>query len=184
MRTDILQITEKMIRTGGYNSFSFREIAKLIGIKSSSVHYYFPTKECLVATLIKEYTDDFIEKLGNPNKLTDSDNDPIKMYVDAFRKAIMDDNLMCLCGLLGAEIDILPTKVATEINDFFVRNIEWLTKAYNTKIPEKELAHQKSLEVISLLEGAMIVSKSLNNYSLFDQIIALINSDIHINIRP
>ena len=40
----ILDIAEMLIQTQGYNAFSFRHIAKIIGIKTSSIHYYFPTK--------------------------------------------------------------------------------------------------------------------------------------------
>ena len=49
----ILKITEEMVRRGGYNGFSFREIAKQVGIKSSSVHYHFPTKEDLGVAVAK-----------------------------------------------------------------------------------------------------------------------------------
>ena len=40
-----------MVQARGYNSLSFRELAKEIGIKSASVHYYFPTKGDLGAAL-------------------------------------------------------------------------------------------------------------------------------------
>jgi len=39
----ILDLAETLIRQNGYNGFSFRDIASGVGVKSSSVHYYFPT---------------------------------------------------------------------------------------------------------------------------------------------
>ena len=54
-RDKILKISTELIRKGGYNSFSFRDLAQKSGIKSSSVHYYFPTKSDLVVELIKNY---------------------------------------------------------------------------------------------------------------------------------
>ena len=43
-REEILDAAEAMIRDAGFNAFSTRDVASAVGIKSASVHYYFPTK--------------------------------------------------------------------------------------------------------------------------------------------
>jgi TetR/AcrR family transcriptional repressor of nem operon len=48
------------VQARGYNALSFREIAKDVGIKSASIHYYFPTKGDLGVALAKRYTDDAV----------------------------------------------------------------------------------------------------------------------------
>jgi TetR/AcrR family transcriptional regulator, transcriptional repressor for nem operon len=48
----IMDAAELRMRGGGFNGFSFREIADDVGIKSSSVHYHFPTKEKLAAAVV------------------------------------------------------------------------------------------------------------------------------------
>src|ERR1700737_89753 len=52
----IMDAAERRMRKGGFNGFSFREIAVDVGVKSSSVHYHFPTKENLAAAVIQRYT--------------------------------------------------------------------------------------------------------------------------------
>src|ERR1700720_895295 len=47
VKTAILDAAERRMQIGGFGGFSFREIAADVGIKSSSVHYHFPTKENL-----------------------------------------------------------------------------------------------------------------------------------------
>ena len=37
--------------------FSFRELAADVGVKSSSVHYHFPTKEALAAAVIRRWAE-------------------------------------------------------------------------------------------------------------------------------
>src|SRR5437899_1576737 len=59
--TAIMDAAERRIRLGGFNGFSFREIAADVGVKSSSVHYHFPTKEKLAAAVIHRYTDEVAE---------------------------------------------------------------------------------------------------------------------------
>jgi TetR/AcrR family transcriptional repressor of nem operon len=52
----IMDAAERRMRKGGFSGFSFREIAADVGVKSSSVHYHFPTKENLAAAVIQRYT--------------------------------------------------------------------------------------------------------------------------------
>ena len=51
VKTAILDAAERRMQIGGFGGFSFREIAADVGIKSSSVHYHFPTKENLAAAV-------------------------------------------------------------------------------------------------------------------------------------
>jgi len=164
----ILKVTEEMVRQGGYNGFSFRDIAKKVGIKSSSVHYHFPTKEDLGVAVAKYYTDRFIDSLSSPQKLVDDGIDPIKTYIAAFKLALTKDKRMCLCGMLGAEVDGLPAGVVTETQTFFKRNLAWLEQAYALN-ENKTVATQKAIQTLSLLEGALIASNVLNDAALFDQ---------------
>ena len=164
----ILQVAETMVREGGYNNFSFRDIAKAVGIKSSSVHYHFPTKADLGAALARSYTDKFMDQLGDPKERIQDGNDPITIYIGVFRTALLQDRRMCLCGLLGAEIDGLPSEVVRETRAFFERNIQWLIKAYQLKGFKKN-ARTKALQTLSMLEGAMMISKVLGNVEAFEQ---------------
>lgn len=170
--TQILEAAEKMVREGGYNAFSFREIATAVGIKSSSVHYHFPTKADLGAAVAAYYTDKFIDYLGAPEALIKEGQDPIDIYIQAFRDGLTQDKGMCLFGMLGAEIKGLPTGVSAEIKIFFERNIEWLTETYTLKGSKKD-ARTKAIHTISLLEGAMIASNVLEDVEVFDQATSL-----------
>ena len=172
---DILAVAEKMAREGGYNAFSFREIAKAVGIKSSSVHYHFPTKADLGAAVARNYTDAFMANLGEVTELMEQDKDPIEVYVMAFKGALVKDKQMCLCGLLGAEVSSLPESVVAEINTFFKRNIEWLTEVYRQKGDSGDPG-ARALQTLSLLEGALLVSMSLNDPTAFDKATALLET--------
>lgn len=164
---EILETAEKMVREGGYNNFSFRNIATAVGVKSSSVHYYFPTKADLGAAVATYYTDKFFKHIGDPVELTKDKEDPIKVYIKAFRDALEKDRRMCLCGLLGAEIDGLPQKVTIQIKIFFERNIEWITIAYTLKDNNKDAKNQ-ALQTLAVLEGAMIMANIWEDLEVFD----------------
>ena len=163
----ILEVTEDMIRQGGYHSFSFRNIATAVGIKSSSVHYHFATKEQLGVAVTKHYADKFIKSLGQPQAIIAGGGDPIHSYVEAFRVALQEDKGMCLCGMLGAEAAVLPDSVVNETRAFFERNIEWLDTALKAMGHTNKTRHEAT-KVLALLEGAMIASNVMGDVSVFD----------------
>lgn len=173
-KQQLLDLAMEKVRQGGYGHFSFRELAKEVGIKSASVHYHFPTKEDMGAELARQYTDSFLDALGNPQELVAQGVDPIVRYGEQFRQALIKDRQMCLCGLLGAELDGLPAKVQQETQSFFQRNIQWLEQAYQAKAPLMNLQQRqdKAIFTLSLLEGAMMVSRNLQNFDAFDSIIS------------
>lgn len=170
--TVILQVTEDLIRQGGYHSFSFRNIATAVGIKSSSVHYHFATKEELGVAVTKSYTNKFIKSLGDPESIVATGDNPINVYVSAFRAALLDDKGMCLCGMLGAEAEVLPESVVNETRAFFTRNLEWLEDALVAMGQVEDgqaLLQQQAIKILALLEGAMIFSNVMGDVAVFDQ---------------
>jgi len=163
----ILESAEEMVRQGGYNSFSFRNIATAVGIKSSSVHYHFATKEDLGVAVTEYYTEKFLRALGDPDTHQGNGENPVKLYIAAFRNALEEDKGMCLCGMLGAEADGLPERVVDATRAFFDKNVEWLDRAYQA-IDFVDQSKQRAIQTLSLLQGAMIVSKTSNSLDLFD----------------
>ena len=85
----LMDAAERHIRQSGYNAFSFRELAKEVGIKSSSVHYYFPTKADLAAAVARRYTDRFVAVLQEK-----SPSARIQACKKAFREAYLTDGQM------------------------------------------------------------------------------------------
>ena len=164
---EILEVAERMARTGGYNGFSFREIAKEVGIKAASVHYHFPGKEELGAALARRYTDRFLAGLGNPDDAAAAPEDLLHRFIDAYRRSLVDDGLMCLCGMFGAEIANLPRPVAGETKRFFEDNIAWLTAVMERRGTGVKV-REDAMKMIAILEGALILARSLDDPSVFD----------------
>ena len=55
VREQLLEHTLVLLGTRGYNGFSYRDLAELVGVKTSSIHYYFPTKEDLALAAVQTY---------------------------------------------------------------------------------------------------------------------------------
>jgi TetR/AcrR family transcriptional regulator, transcriptional repressor for nem operon len=154
----IMDAAERRMRIGGFNGFSFREIAVEVGVKSSSVHYHFPTKEKLAAAVIHRYTDEVAEIIDR--ELAD-EPDPVKVWTRAFRGTLHSDDRMCPCAVLGAGSLDLPHEVAAEVKRFFKMCLD--------KLVAGGLSANSAAELLATTTGAMVVANALNDLAAYDR---------------
>ena len=159
-RTEILDAAEKRARIGGYNGFSFREIAEDVGIKSASVHYHFPTKEALGEAVADRYVERMREALGDPAKY--SPKQALANVIALFVDANETDDLMCLCGIFGAESGMLPAIIGKHINLYFDELTLWLARALSGRAKSSKEAQRTAQLAVAALEGAMIIARTKN----------------------
>lgn len=163
-RERILDAAERRARMGGYNGFSFRDLAKDVGVKSSSVHYHFPTKTALGEALTRRYTARAKDLLGDAIEL--SPNQAIERVTMLFREALVVDDQMCLCGLFGAERDALPPEVRSAVEEFFKMVLEYLAVAFGSNWKGTSPS-----SVLARLEGALILARVLKDLRYFEEAI-------------
>ena len=173
----IIDAAENQARVGGYHGFSFREIAKDIGIKSASIHYHFPTKEDLAAELAKRYTEKFNQYLNTITETESGLQEQINQYAQLFYHAIKNDEKMCLCGLFAAESSTLPQTVKEATQLFFEAQLQWLSTLFsNHNIAQAE---DRALQLLANLEGAMLLAKAFESEALFMRAANLTIIDSH-----
>ena len=157
-KTAIMDAAERRMQQGGFGGFSFREIAADVGIKSSSVHYHFPTKEDLAAAVIRrwaEYTSELIDKE------LEKDPDPIRVWTKAFRGTAFSKAHMCPCTVLGAASQDLPEQVAKEVKAFF--------KMCQDKLVAEGLSPTNAAAVLSTITGALVLANALGDTAEYDR---------------
>ena len=170
-RDEILDVAEALIRTSGFNGFSTRDVADAVGIKAASVHYHFPTKADIGVAVTERYTERFLEELGDPDRFGRDARSVVTLYVDSFRRALVRDKKLCLCAVLGAEIGGIPTEVGDHTRIFFERNLGWLRKALTASSGVSAAkAKADATHILAALEGALILSMSLDDRSVFESV--------------
>ncbi|HWW05830.1 TetR/AcrR family transcriptional regulator [Collimonas sp.] len=135
VREQLLEHTLVLLGSRGYNGFSYRDLAELVGVKTSSIHYYFPTKEDLALAAVQAYA----TSIGDIMRGMDP-NGPIKEQVEQYL-ALWRKNLgtgrVCLCGMLAAEAASLPQNVLAAIQTFFCMHESWITQRLERAVAEK-----------------------------------------------
>jgi TetR/AcrR family transcriptional repressor of nem operon len=173
-REKIMSVGRLMVQSNGYNALSFREIGKEVGVSSASIHHHFPTKGDLGAALAQRYTDDGMAALGQILSSSKNARECVDGYAGIFRAALVNENRMCLVGLLSAEHDDLPDEVRAEVNRFISVNVAWLTEVLlrrKTKASKAATQHQ-ALAIYAAIEGAQLVARGRGDIALFDQALA------------
>lgn len=151
---------EYYIRSGGFASFSFRDLARDLGIKSASVHYHFPTKSDLGVAVAERYNQRFRDALPDPDT-TDRANDALlRHYIGMFHTEMMESNRVCLCAVLSVERTTLSDDMKASLEAFYDLNLVWLTSVFSSKTTGAGLtrtqAYQRACQIFSTLQGALL----------------------------
>jgi TetR/AcrR family transcriptional repressor of nem operon len=160
-RAALLRNATRTVRRGGSASLNFRDLGGSVGVKSSTVHYYFPTKADLLKEIAGEYTAIFIAALDERTRESKSFKQDMLVLVDLFLGA-QGEKLSCLCGMLATEAEVLDPKVRSAVNVFFAKLQEWVmqrAKAWNVRRPGGMMPARFADLLVSLLEGSLLLSR-------------------------
>ncbi len=139
VRSQILDHAVTLIMLRGYNGFSYRDLSNLVGIKTASIHYYFPSKDDLVLEAVSSYSDEVLSSMNAIGDTLPADA-KLSKYTKLFGKTLGDGDQICLCGMLAADIESLPDDIRQAVQAFFKANERWLTKVLTQGVEEGTLA--------------------------------------------
>ncbi len=175
---EILASARTLIMSGGYNGFSYADIAEIVGIRKASIHHHFPSKVDLVRELVKRYREDGEAGVAVLEKNVPNPHEILKVYADHWAKCIEDSSRpFCVCALLASELPSLPPQVATEVRAFFLFISAWLTTVMERGAKEKtlKLSSEPAVEAeafLAIVYGAMLSARAYGNGNVFATILA------------
>lgn len=162
--TSILDAAEAQIRDGGYGAINFEQIAEISGLTADQIQTHFRDIEYLATRVSERYRVRFIGALGAVEAAPAADQ--LAKLVAMVRFALVEEDKMCLCGMFGAQIAILPPMVAEEIRHFFHQVLDWVTDVFRQT--DVENPRKRARETVATLEGAMIMARTLEEVQAFD----------------
>lgn len=104
VKDKILDYAQFLVQTRGYNAMSYRDLAEGVGIKTSSIHYYFPSKEDLAVALLDRYRQAFKGALAVIDAETTDPKLKFKRFVDLFVETVRAGKI-CLGGNVCQRLD-------------------------------------------------------------------------------
>ena len=175
---DILTCARALIVAGGYNGFSYADIADVVGIRKASIHHHFPNKVDLVKAIVVQHRQATAHGI---ERLQQAIPDPLAMlraYTEYWEKCIEDLSApFCVCALLAGELPILPADVAVEVRGYFRFLSGWIASVLERGVQQGTIRLMQPPEVeaevfMATVHGAMLSARAYGDAKVFGAITA------------
>lgn len=170
---DILRSARALLIEGGYNGFSYADIAKVVGIRNASIHHHFPTKSDLVRTLVARYREEAEAGIAELERKVPAAADQLRAYIGYWEGCIADASApFCVCALLAGQIPVLPEEVVLEVRAHFRALSAWLTSVLERGARQGGLhltgtAKAEAEAFMASVHGAMLSARAYGDPGMF-----------------
>jgi TetR/AcrR family transcriptional repressor of nem operon len=173
----ILDVAQGLVIAGGFNGFSYADIADAVGIRKASIHHHFPAKADLVLALVDRYR---LRAEAGLNALREKTSAPVEqltIYVNFWQACILDSSApFCVCAVLAGEMQMLPPEAAASVRAHFKNLSAWLTSVLRDGVERKEFfltnpADEEAQILVACVHGAMLSARAFDDPEVFGAIV-------------
>ena len=174
---DILHCARSLIIAGGYNGFSYADIAKVVGIRNASIHHHFPSKSDLVRTLVARYREEAQAGIAALERNVPDPAEQLRAYTGYWEACITDATApFCVCALLASQIPVLPEEVTTEVRAHFRALSAWLTSVLERGAKQGRFqlggtAKAEAEVLLATVHGAMLSARAYGDAKMFGAVV-------------
>ncbi len=175
--TEIVARTRALLVAGGYNSFSYADLAERVGITKASIHHHFPSKAVLVKTVVTLYRHEVEANLAMLERHFDDPLSELNAYADYWAGCIRSgEHPFCICAMLATELPTIPEEVAVEVRAHFHDLDAWLTGVLQRGSARGQFHLLNSAAVsarafMAVVHGAMLVARAMDDPKTFPAIV-------------
>ncbi|SCY10280.1 transcriptional regulator, TetR family [Paenibacillus polysaccharolyticus] len=169
-KSDVIPLVTEVFRELGYEGASLSKITSRTRLSKGSLYYFFPGgKDEMVAEILTHIDQWFVKNIFEPLEKNEPREaiDHMWQEVDTY---FQSGQRICLIGAFA--LDGTRDRFATVIQQYFIRWIEALSAALVQTGISKETANQLSEEIIASIQGALVLSRALNDESFFERTLA------------
>lgn len=172
----ILACARSLIVAGGYNGFSYADIADVVGIRKASIHHHFPNKVDLVKALLVQHRERTAEGVADLQRAIADPMEQLRAYVKYWETCILDLSApFCVCALLAGELPVLPDEVAVEVQAYFRFLSNWMASVLEQGVQQGRIklthaAHVEAEILMATVHGAMLSARAYQDATMFGSI--------------
>jgi TetR/AcrR family transcriptional repressor of nem operon len=163
-KTQILDIAEELILSGSYNSFSYNDISKQLGITKASIHHHFPAKEDLGVAVCDRLHSLMTDYLAGVDAFGGGPEKKVEMYTGLLRTFLDKKTRICPFGIMEAEYNVIPERMRECLKAMFTDMSSWLTGVVREGRQQGAFRyegepHDQALLIFSALQGSLQISR-------------------------
>ncbi len=167
----------QLIMQGGYNGFSYADLAKRFGIRNASIHHHFPSKVDLVVAVVEQARTGIQGLIAALDQGSPDAMEQLLMYTGYWERCIKDQTApFCLAAILAAELPSLPQEIVGSVRGHFVDLAKWLelVLALGVKQGTMKLTASPAMEAetfMAAVYGAMLAARAFDDPRRFSVIV-------------
>lgn len=165
IKTKLLDAAQLLVQTRGHNGYSYRDLAKQVGIRTASIHYHFPTKADLAVALVRRYREAFADCIAKIAIEKTTLADRLDSVAALFASNLTSNGRICVACALAGEYSTLPKEVKSELNRLIAESegaiARFLTEG-RTRGEIPKTANPSALARLwySALQGALVMARA------------------------
>jgi TetR/AcrR family transcriptional repressor of nem operon len=162
---------------GGYNGFSYADLAERFDIRKPSIHHHFPSKVDLVIRAVEEGRERIRAQIAFLEENAPAAMDQLLMYTGYWERCIQDQSApFCLAAVLAAELPALPEPVADAVRGHFADLAEWLRGVLELGVRQGTIhldtaPRLEAENFMAAVYGAMLVARAFDDPARFSTIV-------------
>ena len=167
----------QLIMRGGYNGFSYADLAERFGIRKASIHHHFPSKLSLVVAVVEQGRTIIQAQIAALEQGTPVAMEQLRMYTGYWERCIKDQTApFCLAGVLAAELPSLPSEIALSVRGHFTDLAQWLERVLILGVKQGSMRIEASPAVeaetfMAGVYGAMLLARAFDDPRKFNIIV-------------
>jgi AcrR family transcriptional regulator len=175
----IVDLADQLIKTKGFNAFSYKDISDPLAIKNAAIHYHFPNKADLgMAVLEQEFT---LLNTGIANWESLPEDEQLRHLIASFENKC-SSHMACIMGSLSPDYNTLPTNMQERLREFSAAVIKWVTQCLHNGRQKaifsfKGAPEDRALMIVSNLLASLLLSRVMGE-SAFEKISKQLLDDI------
>ena len=178
-RENIIDLAEELIRTKGYNAFSYGDIAAVLHIRNAAIHYHFPAKADLGVSVVDRELSRIADAKEQSTHLSGSQQ--LRMLVGTFYGSSRK-GWICLNGSLTPDYLTLPPSLQQKVAAMCEDVLEWMTACLEQGRNDGSLqfqgaAEDRGLLVVSALLSSLLLSRVMGE-EVFDRMLEQLLKDL------
>lgn len=178
-KAKIVTMADHLVRTRGFNAFSYKDIADPMEIKNAAIHYHFPAKADLGISVIENEMLKFRENAEKWRKLPEDKQ--LARLVEVFHRN-GNQGFICLVGSLAPDFETFEEPMKAKVQEMSNDLLNWITTCMENGRAKKLLqfegeAFDRALLFVTNLQSSLILSRVLG-LSVFTRISNRILKDL------
>lgn len=113
-KEEIVRIGTTLIKSHGYNAFSYADIAEKLQVRNAAIHYHFRGKEDLLSEIIDQYIELYTSLDKQLKAVGASATVTLEKFIERY-SCLVDANSICIIGSIASDFNTLPESVKEKV---------------------------------------------------------------------